>query len=305
MRVGVVDIGANTIRLLVAAPAGGGVVPVRRERVRLGLGEHVEKMGRLPQTAIDDARRAARKQVAIARRLGCSRVEIVVTSPGRQAANADALVFSLAGISDATVRVLSAEDEAVYAYHGALSGLDGLPETVAVCDVGGGSTQIVVGSRDAGPEWVRSLDIGSSRLTRRAFVADPPTAAGLDRARALVAPPFAKLSPPLPQAAYATGGSARAVAGLVGESLGAAELAVAMRILSERSSRRVAKTFDLSLTRARTITAGTLLLSCAQQLLGVPLVAARGGLREGVALSLLADAALAAYPAMRRVDRLA
>src|SRR5215208_5269957 len=129
MRVGVVDIGANTIRLLVAAPAGGGVVPVHRERVRLGLGEHVEKMGRLPQTAIDDARRAARKQVAIARRLGCSRVEIVVTSPGRQAANADALVFSLAGISDATVRVLSAEDEAVYAYHGALSGLDGLPET--------------------------------------------------------------------------------------------------------------------------------------------------------------------------------
>jgi exopolyphosphatase/pppGpp-phosphohydrolase len=98
----------------------------------------------------------------------------------------------------------------------------------------------------------------------------------------------------LPQAAYATGGSARALGKLVGPRLGAEELAVALRIVAERPSRRLAKTFDLSPTRARTLAAGALLLVCTQRLLGVPLEVARAGLREGVALSLLADAAVAA-----------
>ncbi len=100
--------------------------------------------------------------------------------------------------------------------------------------------------------------------------------------------------PPLPQAAYATGGSARALAKLVGQQLGSEELAVALHILAERPSRRLAKTFDLSPSRACTLAAGALLLARTQRLLGVPLEVARAGLREGVALSLLADAAVAA-----------
>jgi exopolyphosphatase/guanosine-5'-triphosphate,3'-diphosphate pyrophosphatase len=294
VRVGVIDVGANTVRLLVAAPGPNGIVLVHRERVRLGLGEHVESSRGLPREAIDDARRAARKQAAAARRLGCIRVDIVVTSPGRQAPNAKELIDSLARVSGATVRVLTAEEEAVFAYRGALAGIGDLPETVAVCDVGGGSTQIVVGSREDGPAWVRSLDIGSLRLTRRAAFPDPPGWPGLERARELAEPYLAAVTPPLPQAAHATGGSARAVAALVGESLGSEQLAVALRILAERSSRRVAKTFDLSPQRARTLAAGTLLLASVQRVLGVPLAVAHGGLREGVALSLLAEAAVAA-----------
>ncbi len=294
MRVGVVDVGANTLRLLVADVSRDGVSAVRTDRVQLGLGEDIEDRGAISSQRLVAARRVARSHAAMAHRLGCSRVVVVVTSPGRQAANADDLLEALAGIRGVTVSVLSAEEEATFAYRGALAGVEDLPEVVAVCDVGGGSTQLVVGSREEDPVWARSIDIGSLRLTRRALPDDPPTAKALERARGVVEPLFAALAPPLPQAAFATGGSARALAEIVGRHLGPEELAVALRIVAERPSRRLAKTFDLSHRRARTLAAGALLLTSAQNLLNVPLQVARGGLREGVALSMVEDIVVAA-----------
>jgi exopolyphosphatase/guanosine-5'-triphosphate,3'-diphosphate pyrophosphatase len=294
MRVGVLDVGANTLRLLVAERDATGLAVVHRECVQSGLGEFIEQTGVTPTDRIESAGRAAREQAASAWRLDCSRVEIVVTSPGRQARNADQLIESLMRVRGATVRVLSAEEEASFAYRGVLTSVDDPPQSVAVCDVGGGSTQIAVGSYREEPAWVRSLDVGSLRLTRRALADDPPTLERADRVREQVELLFAGLTPPLPQAAYATGGSARALAKLVGRHLGSEELAVALRIGAERPSRRLAKTFELTPSRARTLAAGTLLLVCTQRLLGVPLQVARTGLREGVALSLLADAAVAA-----------
>ncbi len=294
MRVGVIDVGANTIRLLVAASDGTGVVPVHTARVELGLGEHVERTGTIPPAKLDLVAEVASEQAMVAQRLGCDRVEIVVTSPGRQAVNAEDLLATLEGVRGATARVLSAEQEATFAYVGATAGLADLPECLAVCDVGGGSTQVVVGSRVSGPAWARSLDVGSLRLTQRVFPDDPPVAEDVSRASAIVGPLFAVLVPPLPEAALATGGSARALQKLVGPRLGTEELAVALRIVTGRPSRRLAKTFDLSTRRARTLVAGALLLAFAQRLLGVPLEVAQGGLREGVALALLDDAAVAA-----------
>src|SRR5262249_52410363 len=131
VRVGVIDVGANTVRLLVAAGSPAGIETLHRDRVRLGLGEHVEAAagrprravagGVIPGFAVEAARRTVRKQASAARRLGCERVAIVVTSPGRQAANADELLASLERISGPSVRVLTSEEEAVYAYRGALS----------------------------------------------------------------------------------------------------------------------------------------------------------------------------------------
>jgi exopolyphosphatase/guanosine-5'-triphosphate,3'-diphosphate pyrophosphatase len=294
MRVGVVDVGANTLRLLVAAQDATGLTVVHRERVQLGLGEFIEQTGSIPPDRIEAAGRAAREQAASARGLDCHRLEIVVTSPGRQAENADELIASLARVRGAPVRVLTAEEEASFAYRGVLASVKDPRQSIAVCDIGGGSTQIAVGSCVEEPAWVRSIDLGSLRLTRRAFPDDPPTTDAIDRARQEVEPLFTGLTPPLPQVAYATGGSARALGKLVGRHLGAEELAVALHILGERPSRRLAKTFGLSPPRARTLAAGALLLISTQRLLGVPLAVARAGLREGIALSLFADAAVAA-----------
>jgi exopolyphosphatase / guanosine-5'-triphosphate,3'-diphosphate pyrophosphatase len=294
MRVGVIDVGANTLRLLVATQKGGGVAPVHTGRAALGLGEHIETSGSIPRRKLAQAERAASEQAGVARHLGCERVEIVVTSPGRQAQNASELVEILQRVKGAGVRVLSAEEEGVYAYEGALAGVADLPECVAVCDVGGGSTQIVVGTRDGGPAWQRSIDLGSLRLTERALRHDPPTAEDVARAHAVVEELVGTLAPPLPQAAFATGGSARALGKLVGGRLSAAELDVALRIASQRPSRRLVKAFGISPRRAHTLVAGAILVSAVHGLLGVTLHVARGGLREGVARRLLAEAAVAA-----------
>lgn len=294
MRVGVIDVGANTMRLLVATPGADGLEVVHRERVQLGLGESIEHCGRISEDRLAAARRAARDQAASARRLDCARIQIVVTSPGRQAENADELVAALSRARGVPVRVLSAEEEGSFAYRGVLGTLADPSKSVAVCDVGGGSTQIAVGAPDDAPAWVRSLDIGSLRLTRRALADDPPSSTAIAEARAEVMRVFADLTPPPPHAAYATGGSARALGKVVGPRLGAEELAVAVHVVTARPTRRLAKTFEISPARASTLAAGTLLLAATQRLLGVPLVVARAGLREGLALSLLEDAAVAA-----------
>src|SRR3954469_14014303 len=188
MRVGVVDVGANTLRLLVARMDPGGLTIVHRERVPLGLGEFIEQSGVVPPDRLEAAGRAAREQAASARRLGCTRIEIVVTSPGRQAANSDELIASLERVRGATARVLTAEEEASFAYRAVVASVHDSSPSVAVCDVGGGSTQLAVGSCVDEPSWVRSLDVGSLRLTRRALADDPPTGEAIDWARQEIAP---------------------------------------------------------------------------------------------------------------------
>jgi exopolyphosphatase/guanosine-5'-triphosphate,3'-diphosphate pyrophosphatase len=286
VRVAVVDVGANTVRLLVADEEGS----VREDRVHVGLGEEVERGGSLSRKKIAYAAEAAGSHVRRARKLGCVLTEVLVTSPGRQSANADELVDALSDSTESPVRVLSAEEEGALAWRGAVASSGDLPETVAVCDVGGGSAQIAVGTRFGPPAWVRSVDIGSLRLTRRAFRNDPPDVEDLERARAAVDRAFAEIAPPLPLAALAVGGTARALRRVVGAELSAEALADAVRRLSRRSTRRLSKDLGVDLDRARTMTAGALIFVEVQRRLGVPLQVGRGGIREGAALSLL-DAA--------------
>jgi exopolyphosphatase / guanosine-5'-triphosphate,3'-diphosphate pyrophosphatase len=293
VRVGVIDVGANTLRLLVVATDGARIVPVHTERAQLGLGEHVESAGRLSEEVVAAAVKAARRETRRALSLGCSRVRIVVTSPGRQAANGLELVAALAAIPGATAQVLDAEEEARFAFVGAVGACDVAAESLAVCDVGGGSVQIVVGTREAGPVWSRSLDIGSLRLAHRHLTGETP---GNDRMRALreeAERGFTDLAPPLPQAALATGGSARALRKLVGRVLAPAELGEALELLAETSPKKLAKEYGLTRARARTLPAGAILLAEAQRRLGVPLTVARGGVREGVALTTLSEAVAA------------
>lgn len=287
MRVGIVDVGANTLRLLVAAFEDTRLVAVREQRVQLGLGEEIERNGRISDDKLDETAKAAATCVRRARKLGSAAVEILVTSPGRQAENGVELVTRLADVTHAPTRVLTAEDEAELAWRGAVDAADDVPRTIAVCDVGGGSAQIAVGSYRTGPTWVRSVDIGSLRLTRRAFREDPPTAGDVARATRAIAEAFDDITPPRPDGALAVGGTARALRRVGGEPLGEHELAKAVDELSVLSSRQIGKSYKVDRQRARTITAGSLILGEIQRRLDVPLDIGRGGLREGAALQLL------------------
>lgn len=294
MRVGVMDVGSNTIRLLVAKRRKGGLFRVHEEREQLGLGEDVELLGRISPEKLALAETTAAELAEQARALRCASVDVLVTSPGRQAANGEALRDALARGSRLPVRILSAEEEARLAYRGALAAGRTTADSVAVVDVGGGSAQLVVGTAESGPVWMRSVDVGSLRLTRRLLISDPPTRDELAAARAEVERCFETVTPPLPQAALAAGGSARALKRLTGQRrLETSDIDAAIRELGKRSSRETARRYGLAPERARTLAAGALILAEAQRRLGLPLEVARGGIREGAALALLAERAAA------------
>ena len=297
MRVGIVDVGANTVRLLVSSAEGGGLGVVRENRVQLGLGEDIERRGEIGDKKLDDAAAAAKAQVRRAWKLGAYAVDVLVTSPGRQARNGDELAERVAAATGVPTRVLSAEEEAQLAWRGAVNATADLPATVAVCDVGGGSTQIAVGSGMDEPSWVRSVDIGSLRLTRRAFRNDPPDIEDVARAGRILAAEFARAAPPLPLAAIAVGGTARALRKVVGSELTEETLLFAIGRLSKKSSRKIAKEYGVEEVRARTMTAGALVFLELERRLSIGLKVGRGGIREGAARALLAQAAAAARSA--------
>jgi exopolyphosphatase/guanosine-5'-triphosphate,3'-diphosphate pyrophosphatase len=290
MRVGILDVGSNTARLLVADVTGARLEPVTTGRAHLGLGAEIAERGALRRKTIAAAARVCRKHADRARELGVERAQVIVTAPGRQGTASTALVAALSEATALPVRILAADDEGRLAYEGAVASLSGArPSRIAVVDVGGGSTELVVGPPGFGPLWLRSLDLGSLRLTRLALPSDPPTDRELARARAAARSAFAALDPPRAVLALATGGSARALARLVGRVYDHDDAAAAVALLARRRSGKVARDVGIDPSRAGTLLAGALLLGEASRTLGRPLRLARGGLREGAALALAAE----------------
>ena len=297
MRVGIVDVGSNTARLLVAEVRSG----CRLERVEaskafLGLGGEIAKTGTLSDATIAKAAAACRKFARRAEAHGAARAEIVVTSPGRQGAASAALVTRLRARTGLAVRILSADDEGRLAFEGALActNRSQLPDVVGVVDVGGGSTEVVVGTPRAGPVWVRSIDLGSLRLTQLSLLDDPPGRRTAARVRAQVRAELGDVRPVRPDLAMAVGGSARAVARLVGPSFDPDVLDATIERIARRRSAKVARAHGLEPTRARTLLAGAILLAEAARTLDRPLTLAGGGLREGAALALASEGAVVA-----------
>jgi exopolyphosphatase/guanosine-5'-triphosphate,3'-diphosphate pyrophosphatase len=290
MRCACIDVGTNTTRLLVAEPDGrGGVreVLARRAFTRLGA-------GRAPGGALDPRRVAATsaevaRQVLEARATGAGAVQVVATAAIRDAANGAAACAAIGAAAGLEVRVLSGEDEARLAFRGATSALGsggtaaaGRP--VAVVDVGGGSTEVVCGSAESGPVWLRSLSLGSATMTERWVTGDPPTPAELADLRAAAAAAFARLEAPAPSAAYAVGGAATSLRRLVGQDLGAAALARGLELVCAAPTAHTARRHTLHPLRVRMLPAALVLLEAAGAALAAPLRSGSGGLREGLML---------------------
>jgi exopolyphosphatase/guanosine-5'-triphosphate,3'-diphosphate pyrophosphatase len=284
MRIGVVDVGSNTIRLLLAQVEGERLVPLEKERVRLALGAEIERTGQVSDVSIAAAAKAVRKLCGLARNGGAESLDVFLTAPGRQSANSDDLVDALTRAASHSVRILSTEEEGRLAYAGAVATADVvLPRAIAVCDVGGASTEVAVGNPTANPRWVKSVDLGSVRLTERI--------AGIEAARAEALQAFAAVAPPAVEAALAVGGSARAARRLVGPWLGEAELAEVLRIVQAKPQQAISRRYGVHRTRARILPAGLVLLAEVQKRVGVPLHVCDGGIREGAVLRWVAELA--------------
>lgn len=293
MRVGVIDVGSNTIRLLAADVGPYSMKVVAKHRVWARLGVDVARTGEISAERLEAAAAAVAQLVSAARRAGCLRVETLVASPGRQASNAGELVRALEQVSGAPVRVLGREEEAMLGYQGAVAAAGPFTGAVAVCDVGGGSTQLAVGLPDRRPSWLRSFDIGSLRLTTEALEGDPPGKRAVAAARDLVQGELDGLVVPLPAAALAVGGSVRALRRIVGRTLGEDELREAVSALRKSTSHTITKRFGVPPARARTLLGGALILSEVQRRLMVPFHVVAEGLREGALLELAARRAAA------------
>lgn len=277
MRVGVIDVGSNTTRLLVASAARDGLDPLQKQKLRLSLGEEIERHGVVSDVHVAAVAKAVGEMARTARRERVDSLDVFLTAPGRQAGNADELVAALSRAAGVQARVLTKEEEGTLAYRGAvLTAEVALPSRVAVCDVGGASTEIAVGDPERDPDWIESVDLGSVRLTARA--ADM---------RSEAEDAFAHLEPPLVEATLAVGGSARAARRLVGAELGETELVEALQIVETTGPRGIARRYGVDRARAEILPAGVILLAEVQQRLGVTLHVCDGGIREGAVLASL------------------
>lgn len=287
MDVAIVDVGSNTVRLLVAAVSESGeVVQLGRERHYLRLGDDVHELGAISAEKLTEAGAVARRYARIARSAGVDTIETVVTAPGRQAANGDELVRVLAEETGAPVVALTGEDEGRLAWEGAVARMTDPPEVVAVADLGGGSCELAVGTPELGPAWVRSLDAGALRVTREYLDGNPPTRKSVRRAQSELRELLAPFEPPRPDAALVVGGTARAIGRIVGRRFGADALEELTETLSNVPAERVTKVHGVSVGRALTLLGGTLVLAELGRRLHGDLEVGRGGLREGAALSL-------------------
>jgi exopolyphosphatase / guanosine-5'-triphosphate,3'-diphosphate pyrophosphatase len=294
MKAAVIDVGSNTIRLLIAESSECGLSSLEERRAQVGLGRDVEDQGRVSKRKMRKAAVTVREFVTRAQEHGCSGLVVAVTSPGLQATNADQLISQLEReTTSQAVVVLSGEQEAQFAWDGAVSRCGSWEGSLLVCDVGGGSTELAFGTRPDMPLWLHSIDIGSLRLSRRIHADERLTKKRLATGWAEVEAMLENSPMPAPLRAAAVGGSARAVSRIAGQSLGAGQLSDALHLLriASGSKGRCTKHVVIDPARRPTVAAGALILAALQRRVAVPLEFVGAGLREGLALSVLAQCA--------------
>jgi exopolyphosphatase/guanosine-5'-triphosphate,3'-diphosphate pyrophosphatase len=211
VRVATLDIGTNSVLLLIAEPGPNGLVPLFERATITRLGEGVDRTRQLLPAACERTLRCAEEYAREIERFGVTHAAAVGTSALRDAAGGEAFTLELARVLGFTPQVIAGEREALLTFRGALSGLR-VRGAVAVFDVGGGSTEIVQGDVRADGAFSRdavSLDIGSVRLFERHVTGDPPTTDELSRVRADIERALATAPPP------ATGSTLVGVAGTV------------------------------------------------------------------------------------------
>ncbi len=182
MRRGVIDIGTNSVKLLIADICSGDISPHLETSRQTRLGQGLYDGGELQPGPVRVTVSAVYELLSLAKRDGCCDTRIIATSAVREAVNSGDLIGALCQ----TVEVLSGDDEARLAFDGVMScsSLTGTP--ALVLDVGGGSTEFIVGDL-GGMRFHTSLPLGSVRLMERHPVSDPPTTGELESVRASIA----------------------------------------------------------------------------------------------------------------------
>lgn len=287
-----IDIGSNTTRVLVAEPEDGQLRTIMEQRAYTRINKGLRKKdGAITADKIDEICEVVATQVRLAEEIGAERIRIVATAAIRQSPNRKKVVAAIEDAAGFPVDVLSEEEEGRLAFLGATKALghrvDG---EIAVVDVGGGSSEVILGTLADGVREVHSFPIGSGALAEDFLKSDPPGPAEIRRLRDEIADRFEGVEFGQPEHAVAVGGSATSMRRLVGSVLEYETLERGIRVLTSDPAAEVAKRFELDARRVEVLPSGVLLLEHISQILGQPLQIGKGGLREGVVLELLSEA---------------
>jgi exopolyphosphatase/guanosine-5'-triphosphate,3'-diphosphate pyrophosphatase len=280
-----IDIGSNTTRLLVADGAGDRLHTVHQERAFTRIGRGLTAGGMIGPAKLAEVVAVVKSQLENARSLGAVEITAVATAAIRRAGNGPALVRAIAAECGIDVTILSGAEEARLAFLGAARTLDHPPGgELGVVDVGGGSSELVVGTAPDRIRWSTSFPIGSGDLADECLRSDPPSADQLADARERIQRATESLEAPQPAEAVAVGGSATSLRLLAGPRLDGATIAHTLGLLCGEPAVDVARRFNVDVDRARLLPAGLLILERASALFGTSLQIARGGIREGLLL---------------------
>jgi exopolyphosphatase/guanosine-5'-triphosphate,3'-diphosphate pyrophosphatase len=285
VRCACIDVGSNTTRLLVADSELGEIEAVHDDRVFTLIGRSLDGAGRIPPAKVDETAAVVARQAGLAEERGAEQIRAVATAAIRLASNAPDLVAAVERRAGIELEVLTGEEEAELAFHGAASAV-GEEGRLAVIDVGGGSTEIAVGTAAGGVESAESISIGSSVLAERHLRADPPSEPERAALRDEIARALDHFEPPTVDLAVAVGGSASSLLHLAGRELGPDALERAVTTLCSEPAGVLSERFRLEPVRVRLLPAGALVLAELARRIGQPLRICRGGLREGVILEM-------------------
>ncbi len=301
-RIAAIDVGTNSVHMIVAEKQGRGfrVVDKEKEMVQLGrgsLGGHP-----LADDAIDRAVAALKRMVAIARSLKVNQVDAVATSAVREAPNAPVFLQRVRDEVGIEVSVVSGEDEADLIFRAVRAAVDFDGGTALCIDIGGGSVELVIGTRTE-VFFTASLPLGVLWLSQQFFATDPPTDESLARCRRFIRKRLKKILPTLRSIAFdfviGTSGTIVTLAHLStpGEVeevsaglrwLEAPRLEGLIDTMSRLSARERSAQLGIESRRAETILAGALLLDEILRLLRVEWIrACSAALREGIVIRAL------------------
>jgi exopolyphosphatase/guanosine-5'-triphosphate,3'-diphosphate pyrophosphatase len=308
VRLAAFDVGTNSTRLLVAEVADGHLTAeLAREMVITRLGRGVDATRRFDPAALARTLEVVAGYADRCRALGVQAARVVATSATRDVRNRDEFVAGVLAATGVEPEVLSGAEEAAATWAGATAGLQGDERTLVV-DVGGGSTEFVVGVPPGTPEAMASLDIGCVRLTERHLPSDPPAAGEVAALRADVRAHLARLPAALdPASASRVVGVAGTVTTVVALALGLSAYdpaaihhaavaagqvqATAARLLSMTVAERAALPV-MAPGREDVIAAGAVVLDEVCRCFGFSrVVASEADLLDGVVLGLAARGA--------------
>jgi exopolyphosphatase / guanosine-5'-triphosphate,3'-diphosphate pyrophosphatase len=284
-----IDVGSNSVHLLVATVADHRLTPLADESIFLGLGAAVARRGHLGPAARTDLADALAVYAVMARDLGATGVTVVGTEPIRRAADGPAIVRHVAEETGLALHVLTHEEEAYLTVVGVTEGQPVADETLVI-DVGGGSSEFCI-VRPDGPPRAAGLRLGAARLTDRHATHDPPTADELldmlEDARRLVA----SAPPADPKEIVAVGGTVSNLLKVIryGQSEGRLsrdETARALTLLAAEPAALSARRHAIKPARARILPAGAVIVDAILRHYGMDsLRVSEAGIREGAILA--------------------